>query len=235
MCAHSCTHSTSISALRSPASLPFFFFIQAFKLKVKHYGGNRGLFPVCSSVSKGALCRVSVTSQTSSTGLPHVETLTSPPRTKKLGRDRWEEGVRVREIENKVCVWVRGRERNPFCSYHLTSAKIKVRSEPKTHLKNLSAVSPFSPANMTHFYPHLPSLSSLSLSLFVTSSVLFGCQSKNLLDPSCFSKCIVFIVFASLSYALPSVLRSALSTLCILTLFTLSAANFPPYPSPYLQ
>lgn len=157
------------------------------------------------------------------------------PGQKKLGRDRWEEGVRVREIENKVCVWVRGRERNPFCSYHLTSAKIKVRSEPKTHLKNLSAVSPFSPANMTHFYPRLPSLSSLSLSLFVIPSVLFGCQSKNLLDPSCFSKCIVFIVFASLSYALPSVLRSALSTLCILTLFTLSAANFPPYPSPYLQ
>lgn len=212
--AHTHTHTVHLSLLSIP--LPLFpFFNQAFKLKVKHYGGNRGLFPVCSSVSKGALCRVSVTSQTSSTGLPHVETLTSPPRTKKLGRDRW--------------------ERNPFCSYHLTSAQIKVRSEPKTHLKNLSAVSPFSPANMTHFYPHLPSLPSLSLPLFVIPSVLFGYLSNNLLDLSCFSKCIVFIVFVSLSYALPSVLRSALSTLCILTLFTLSAANFPPYPSPYLQ
>lgn len=110
-----CAHTVHPSLLSVPLPLfLFFFFIQAFKLKVKHYGGNRGLFPVCSSVSKGALCRVSVTSQTSSTGLPHVETLTSPPRTKKLGRDRWEEGVRVREIENKVCVWVRGRERNPF-------------------------------------------------------------------------------------------------------------------------
>lgn len=45
---------------------------------------------------------------------------------KKLGRDRWEEGVRAKDIENKVCVCGlgrgsqtergRGRERDPFCS-----------------------------------------------------------------------------------------------------------------------
>lgn len=73
---------------------PLFFLIQAFPLIVKHYGGNHGPFPVCSSVSKEALCRVSVSSQTSSTGLPHVETLSSPPRTKKLGSHRQEEAGR---------------------------------------------------------------------------------------------------------------------------------------------
>lgn len=91
-----------------------FFFIRALKLKVNYYEVITAFFLFALLfLYKGALCRVSGTSQTSSTGLPHVETLTSPPRTKKLGRDRWEEGkkkgVRARGVENE-CVSVRERE-----------------------------------------------------------------------------------------------------------------------------
>lgn len=97
-------------------------------------------------------------SQTSSTGPPHVETLTSPPTTKKkkkkesnLGWDR-QGGGGERGGEN--CV-VGSKERKTLFprKYRLTAAKIKARSEPKTHLKNLSAVSPSSVASGTHFYP----------------------------------------------------------------------------------
>ena len=98
-----------------------------------------------------------------------------------------------------VCVCEReraskgGGERNHFCSpnlkYHVTSAKIKMRPEPKTRLKNLSAVSPFSAANMTHFYPHLPSLPSLPLPLFCNTLGLVPIQEffaqNPTMDPSC--------------------------------------------------
>lgn len=79
---------------------------------------------------------------------------------------------------------------------------------------------------MTHFYQHLPSPPSLSLPLFYphTYSVAYP-----LLYHSCISKCLDSS--SSQSIWLPSVVCSALSTLCILTLFTLSGANFPPYPS----
>lgn len=115
-----------------------------------------GLVPGRSSASVEALCRVSVRSQTSSTGLPHVETLTSPPTTKKkkdlAGTDR-EEGVKGGE--KTVCLCGRfEREKNLFPrKYRLSAAKIKARSEPKTHLKNLSAVSPSSLVSVTHFCP----------------------------------------------------------------------------------
>lgn len=63
---------------------------------------------------------------------------------------------------------------------------------------------------MTHFYQHLPSLPSLTVFYLPTYSVAFS---------------------NSQSIWLPSVVCSALSTLCILTLFSLSTANFPLYPS----
>lgn len=55
--------------------------------------------------------------------------------------------------------------------YRLTAAKIKARSEPKTHLKNLSAVSPSSLASVTHFYPPPTHPSSLLPQFFFRAPV----------------------------------------------------------------
>lgn len=59
--------------------------------------------------------------------------------------------------------------------YRLTAAKIKARSEPKTHLKNLSAVSPSSLASVTHFYPPPTHPSS--------TSPIFFCPAPSSLHP----------------------------------------------------
>lgn len=96
-------------------------------------------------------------SQTSSTGPPHVETLTSPPTTKKKKKERnlgWDRQGGGGERGGEKCV-VGSKERKTRFprKYRLTAAKIKARPEPKTHLKNLSAVSPSSLASVTHFHP----------------------------------------------------------------------------------
>lgn len=65
------------------------------------------------------------------------------PGQKKIGSRRQGE-EEEEEVKGCVCVSVCASERTFFTTeYHLTSAKIKVASGPKTHLKNLSAVSPF--------------------------------------------------------------------------------------------
>lgn len=128
-----------------------------------------GLVPGRSSASVEALCRVSVTSQTSSTGLAHVETLTWPPTTEKpwqgqIGRRGWE---RERKfcVSVWMCVCVGFKRERTFSTYRLTAAKIKARSEPTTHLKELSAVSPLFSCQHDSFLstpPLPPSLVSLT-------------------------------------------------------------------------
>lgn len=208
-----------------------------------------GLVPGRSSASVEALCRVSVTSQTSSTGLAHVETLTWPPTTEKpwqgqIGRRGWER-------ERKLCVsvwmcvcWVQERKNffhvSSYCSQNKSS--IRANDAPQRALSCFPPLllptwlifihtSPSSLSCFSHFFaqrsPSLGRLSNNPAQKWNTGRVPFFKNGRFLQENN------ALILFCSL---LPSVLCSLPYLLRgTLTLFTISAANFPPYPSPYLQ
>lgn len=141
---------------------------------------------------------------------------------------------------------VQEREKDLFPpKYCLSSAKIKAQAEPTTHLKKVLSCFPLYSCQHDSFLstPLLPP-SPVSLTFFralaLTRPAIQESCTKMGLGPVPIFKNRRFlqennarILFCSL---LPSVLCSLPYLLCgTLTPFTLSAANFPPYPSSYLQ